>query len=193
MKRSSFSFYAYYFKQRWHVLAVGIGGLLLCAVADGLMVKNLQWITDLFSSDHFSNERITIFLSKDSHTALTRLFIFTLFIATLHFIGRKVWRRSLGAEPNRAASFMKRTLWKSVNKAPFERYSRTLSPGSVMNVAVADCNASMRIFGHTIIGLLDALLLIISLVVSLLTINVELTLWIVPDLLLHATYFIFNS
>lgn len=148
-------------KNHWPTYVLGSLAIFATDVTEVMIPKIVQWSID------------SIRLKGDNLLELVGLFVGVLL---LQFVGRIVWRQTLGQQTHYVAAQMKSKLWNRARYLPQSRLESDLSPGELMNVATGDVGVARFTFGFSWVGTLDFIALIIMTVTSMCLIDWKLAL-----------------
>lgn len=146
----------------WPIYMLGIVTVFLTNLSEVLLPKFIQWILDDLMAG-----------KKD----FTDWFLALFSVLLIQILGRVGWRQSFGQQTHRVASKLKSLLWDRAKYLPKHRLESDLSPGELMNIAAGDIGICRSSFGFTLVGTFDFIFLVSLTLISMLSINVETTLW----------------
>ena len=159
-------------KRRWLVYFFGFIFTALTCASQSLGPKFVQWFIDLIAQ-----KKVPGFIAESDPVLVFRTLFFG-FVGVLlfQFLSRKGWRATLGRETHQVSAPLKSLVWAKARFFPIERLQTDLGIGPLMNIATSDVGSARMIFGWTLVGGFDFLMLTLFALVGMWSVNHNLTL-----------------
>ena len=93
-------------------------------------------------------------------------------------VGRVGWRLSMARQSLIARGYLRTEVWNNAVYFPKKSFDLKFSKGALMNLSTSDNGSAMHIFGFTLVGAFDCLILGIFVIISMWFISPKLTLLI---------------
>ena len=156
----------------WPFYLAGTVSLLVTTCTEVLIPKFIQWSVDLLTN---SAKGIPLVFTKDEPSDSLN-FMMLCFLTTLliGWLGRVGWRQLLARRTHFAGHQLKTEFWDSLKHQPLSFLHR-YSLGDLMNRATGDWNKSRFIHGFTMVLTFDVVFFTVLSLVSMLMIDVTLT------------------
>ena len=165
----------------WPYYLAGTASLLITTCSEVLIPKFIQWSIDLLTN----SEAVPALFQQDGKRETLDVLIASLLLTlTIGWIGRIGWRQLLARQTHSIGHQLKTQFWDALKHQPLSFLQR-YSLGDLMNRATGDWNKSRFIHGFTMVFSFDVVFFICLSLVSMLMIDVWLTLaslFIVPFL-----------
>ncbi len=155
------SFWWKHICSRPKIYLLGCGSVAITNLADIMVPKCIQWITDHFIKSN------TLYMTG-----------FWLLVGTYvaQLIARYIWRITLARETHLTEAKMKSLMWNRVRFLPEKVLQQRLTVGELMNVGTGDLRTARFLFGFTLVGTTDFIFLLIFSLTAMFMIDVELSL-----------------
>jgi len=161
-----------YIKARKPIYLLGILTVVVCNIAQVYFARAMGYVVDFFSG----NTIPTWLIQEDKKSTFIFLFI-TIFVSRVFLtLGRVGWRLTLGRQTHYSAGEMKDKIWTNAKYFTGADLVDKFPKGVLMNAANSDVGQARFIFGFTLIGLIDVIFLGIFTLISMVQINLTLTL-----------------
>lgn len=148
---------------------LGIIAMLITSASEVMVPKFIQWTIDFIIKHSKSLGSEAIF------SGLNQLVLGLIGVYLLAVLGRIGWRQAFARRTHMAGFKMKNKIWKTLRHQPLNTFHH-FSLGDLMNRSTTDWNKSRFILGFTIVLTLDVLFFTVLALVSMFSIDVELTL-----------------
>ncbi len=161
-------------KKHWVIYLAGTLTLLFTSMSEVLIPRFVQWTLDIISGK--TAKVPDLFLRgtpRESIEAVVRFMVIGLVVG---WLGRIGWRQLLAKRTHVAGRNLKVRMWSVLRYLPLSTFHR-YPLGDLMNRATGDWNASRTIHGFTLVLSLDLVFFSALAVVSMFSLDVELTLY----------------
>lgn len=171
---SWFTVWIDYIRSKKMIYLVGILSLILTDSMQVLMMELLGVIIDFFTGAAIPG----LIELEDRHS--TFLLIVILFILNRVFmtIGRVGWRLTMARQSHIARGYLRTEVWKNAVYFPKKSFDLKFSKGALMNLSTSDNGSAMHIFGFTMVGAFDCMILGLFVIISMWFISAKMTLLI---------------
>ena len=161
-----------YIRDNLTVYFLGVLSVLLCNIGQVYFARAMGHAVDFFST-----KKLPEFFSRfDQQDQFFYLFLSILLARFALFLGRIGWRITLGRQTHKISGVLKNKIWQSTKYLKLSDLNEKFTKGALMNLATSDVNQGRFIFGFTLIGVIDVIFLTTLAVLSMLSIDVTLTL-----------------
>lgn len=162
-----------YVKKKWLFYTIGSLSIAVTAFGQVFTPRCIGWGIDLLRG-----EKIPDFFWKDSTVAsFNKLFFILVITHLILFLGRIGWRIFLANQTYHAGSWLRASIWEKVRFFPKAKLEQEYTTGVLMNASTSDVNTSRFIYGFTLVAAFDVLFLGAFTLFTMVTINLEMTLW----------------
>ena len=161
-----------YIRDNFTVYFLGVLSVLLCNLGQVYFARAMGHAVDFFST----NKLPEFFSRFDQKDQFFYLFLSILLARFALFFGRIGWRITLGRQTHKISGVLKNKIWQSTKYLKLSDLNEKFTKGALMNLATSDVNQGRFIFGFTLIGVIDVIFLTTLAVLSMLSIDVTLTL-----------------
>ncbi|SMF55647.1 ABC transporter ATP-binding protein [Pseudobacteriovorax antillogorgiicola] len=172
MSLSMYKSYGHNILGHWPLYLAGTLSLLLTTCTEVLIPKFIQWAVD-----HLTNSQgiPSLFLRETREATLDTMMYAFLIVLCVGWWGRVGWRQLLARRTHDAGHKLKTEFWDSLKHQPLS-FTQRYSLGDLMNRATGDWNKSRFIHGFTMVLTFDVVFFTVLSLISMLMIDVTLTL-----------------
>lgn len=148
------SWLRYIWRKKWIYLL----GILTLTMTDYMQVQMMQLLGIII--DFFSNKPIPSYIVQADRYS-TFLFIFFLFVLNriLMCLGRVGWRLCLASQSQIARGELRTAIWDRAVYYPMKSFHFPFSKGTLMNLSTSDNTSAIHIYGFTLVGIFDSIIL----------------------------------
>ncbi|MGB0454247.1 MAG: ABC transporter ATP-binding protein [Bacteriovoracaceae bacterium] len=152
---------------------VGVLSILLTGFTQVFSTRITGWIIDFFQKTNLPG-----FLKFSENYETQFLFLVGSLLASriLLTVGRFGWRRFLARLSHIAGMELKFNIWDHVRFFNKRDFQTQFSKGVLMNASTSDVNSAKFIFGFSLVAFLDVIILGMTTIIVMLTIDIKLTL-----------------
>ncbi len=165
------AWFRFILKKKW-IYLLGIISLTITDYMQVQMMQLLGIIIDFFSGKHIPEYIVRADQSK------TFLFIFFLFVLNrvLMCLGRVGWRLCLASQSQIARGRLRTDIWDRAVYYPAKSFHFPFSKGTLMSLSTSDNTSAIHIFGFTLVGIFDSIILGFFCIHAMWVISAKLTL-----------------
>jgi len=175
VKNPALKLYLAFVRKHWLLFLLGTLAMLITSTSEVLAPKFIQWALDtITSSDHREAVPSSLFRA-DKHENLHFLVYLLVINALIAAPCRMAWRQTLARTTWLAGRDLRLRFWGALRYQPTRIFHR-FPLGDLMNRATGDLNAARFIHGFTIVLTYDIIFFSLFAIISMLIINVPLTL-----------------
>lgn len=128
--------------------------------------------------DFLRGDSIPSFFSANTRIeTFETLFFSFIVIVLLQMIARVGWRLTVARETHKAGVELKKKIWENVRFFSSKDLDEKFTVGHLMNNSTSDVNTARFMFGFTLIGAFDVIFLGVFTLITMISINLEMTLW----------------
>lgn len=162
-----------YFKENWPIYLVGFFALMLTSSMQAFTVRIMGWVIDFFNEKPLPNF-LTYPTKQETFMALFWCLLLAHLILTF---GRGLWRITFARQTFYSQSMLRSKVWDRVRKFPLDIFKTKYTKGYLLNINTSEIMTASFIFGFSLVGLCDAIMLFSSTLIAMLTINVPISLY----------------
>ncbi len=174
MAQSAGNLYRQALKDHWFVYTAGTITLLVTSGTEVLVPRFVQWCLDIIG--HTEAHVPGFLLRSDPRQSIRTLATWMAGALLVGWAGRIGWRQLLARRTHCTGRDIKVRFWSVLRYLPLSTFHR-YPLGDLMNRATGDWNASRAIHGFTLVLTLDLIFFTLLAVLSMFSLNVELTLY----------------
>ncbi|MCX6111547.1 MAG: ABC transporter ATP-binding protein [Proteobacteria bacterium] len=161
-------------REHWPSYVAGVVALFSCSISEVLIPRFVQWSLDTIGH---TDAQIPLWFARATPLLALKALIYGLLLAlVIGLIGRVGWRQLLARQTHIAGRELKVRFWQVLRLLPLRTF-HAYPLGDLMNRATGDWNASRAIHGFTVVATLDMIFFTVLSVVSMLSIDLGLTLY----------------
>ena len=172
MNSNTFKYWWSYLRANPLPYLLGLISVIVCNICQVYFARALGHTIDFFSS----NPIPTWATYSNKSSTFTFLFLSILIARFILMLGRMGWRITLARQTHASGAMMKRDIWSNARYFSSDDLVDKYPKGVLMNAANSDVNQARFIFGFTLVGLIDIIFLALFSIISMLQINITLTL-----------------
>ncbi len=161
----------------WSKKFIYLLGILSLALTDSMQVLMMELLGIII--DFFNGNQIPEIIQLESQHS-TFLLIVILFILNrvLMTAGRVGWRLTMARQSHIARGYLRTEVWNNAVYFPKKSFNLKFSKGALMNLSTSDNGSAMHIFGFTLVGAFDCLILGLFVISSMWMISPKMTIFI---------------
>ncbi len=176
-----------YIRKNKAVYLLGVLSVIICNICQVYFATAMGNVVDFFSMRKGSYDFFLFFTeNRDyTHREVFLIVFWSIFISRIILtISRFGWRITLARQTHLVSGLLKNKIWSNARFFKLADLVNLYPKGVLMNAANSDVGQARFLFGFTLVGLIDMFFLGIFTIISMLFINVQLTLISVAFLLM---------